>query len=70
MKNKQDLSQLSINDLREKIAEETGTLRKMKLSHAVSPNESPIKIRYTRRGIARLNTELRKREINEQSKTK
>ena len=39
-------------------------LTKMKMNHAVSPLENPMLIRTTRRNIARLMTELRKRELN------
>jgi large subunit ribosomal protein L29 len=35
----------------------------MKLGHTVTPLENPIQIRDVRKHIARLNTELRKREI-------
>jgi large subunit ribosomal protein L29 len=34
----------------------------MKLSHKVAPMENPIQIRHVRRSIARLKTELAKRE--------
>lgn len=65
---KQDLSQLSTSDLLQKIGDETNALKKLRLSHTVSPVENPLKIRTTRREIARLQTELRKREISEQTK--
>jgi len=35
----------------------------MKLHHAVSPIENPQKIKETRKGIARILTELRRREL-------
>ena len=35
----------------------------MCLNHTVNPLENPMKIRFTRRIIARLNTELRKRQL-------
>jgi len=38
-------------------------LAKMKLSHAVSPLENPMLIKQTRRTVARLNTEIRKRQL-------
>lgn len=52
---------LTTDEIRDRIAEETTNYRKMKMSHAVSPIENPLKIRSTRRLIARLNTELKKR---------
>jgi large subunit ribosomal protein L29 len=63
-----DIAQLSVSDIREKIQEEASALTKLKLNHAVSPAENPLRIRSTRRTIARLRTELRKRETAEQSK--
>ena len=41
-------------------------IKKMLLSHAVSPIENPNKIKESRKNIARCLTELRKREIAEQ----
>lgn len=58
-----DIKDLSVDDLTEKLAEQKDVLAKMKLSHAVSPLENPMQIKYTRRTVARLTTELRKREL-------
>lgn len=58
-----EIKQLSENDIREKVKEEQTALTKMKLSHSVSAIENPLKIRKTRRTIARLKTELKKRKI-------
>jgi large subunit ribosomal protein L29 len=57
-----DIAQMSINELRERLAEEKGQLVKMKLNHSVSPIESPVRIRNSRRTIARIVTEITKRE--------
>ncbi len=46
--------------------EETLMVR-MKMNHAVSPLDNPNKIVETRRNIARLKTEVRTRQIQEQS---
>lgn len=61
MKNK-DIAALSVSDLKKQIESERSTLEKLALSHSVSPVESPAKIRTTRRTIARLITELKKKE--------
>ena len=58
-----DIKDLSVDDLTEKFAEQKEVLAKMKLSHAVSPLENPMQIKQTRRTVARLKTELRKREL-------
>jgi len=54
-----EVKQLSVADIQDKIKEEESTLVKLKLSHAVSAIENPLKIRNTRRTIARLITELK-----------
>jgi large subunit ribosomal protein L29 len=63
-----DIKQLSSSDLAERIKEEKGALAKLKLNHAVSPIESPVKITNSRKTVARLQTELRAREIAEAKK--
>ena len=60
MKNK-DIVALSTAELQEKIREEKSVLTKLKLNHTVSPIENPIKIRDTRKAVARLATEITKR---------
>ncbi len=58
-----EIKELSVEELAQKLA----TLRKeyedMKITHAVSPLENPMLIRKTRRTVARIATELNKREI-------
>lgn len=66
--NQADIKQLSTSDLRERVKEEKGTLAKLKLNHAVSPIENPLKITFSRKTVARLQTELRSREIAEAKK--
>lgn len=63
-----DIKQLSTTDLRERIKEEKAALAKLKLNHAVSPIENPLKITFSRKTVARLNTELRSRELAEAKK--
>ena len=59
-----EICELTTEEIKEKIATEQSTLTKLKMNHAVSPLENPMLIRTTRRNIARLMTELRKRELN------
>ncbi len=66
--NQLDIKQLSTSDLRERIKEEKNNLAKLKLNHAVSPIENPMKITFSRKTVARLKTELRKRELAEEKK--
>ena len=59
----QVIKELSTSDMIERLAEEKERLTKLRLSHAVSPLENPQVIKETRRTIARLYTELRRREL-------
>ncbi len=61
MKNK-DIIALSDQELLDRIKEEKSALSKLKLNHNVSPIENPIKIRDSRKLIARLSTEATKRK--------
>lgn len=63
-----EISELSTPELIENIGEKTITLEKLKLNHSVSEDENPIRIRFERRTVARLKTELRKRELAETTK--
>jgi large subunit ribosomal protein L29 len=60
MENK-DIVALSTAELQEKVREQKSVLTKLKLNHTVAPIENPIKIRDTRKTVARLATELTKR---------
>lgn len=62
--NKKELKELSAKELDEKIAEASQAYNKEKINHVVSPLENPMKLRYKRRLIAKLKTELRQRELN------
>jgi large subunit ribosomal protein L29 len=65
---KQDIvKDLTTDEVREKIKEERTSYRKMRLAHAVSPMDNPMKIRNSRKVIARLETELKKRISQNQS---
>ncbi len=60
---KLDLKSLSEQDLKDKITEEQLRLKKITFSHAITPIENPMSIRSLRREIARMKTELHKREL-------
>jgi large subunit ribosomal protein L29 len=57
------IKELTQDELKDLLVEETQVLAKMVFNHTVSPLENPLKIRETRRTIARMKTELRKKEI-------
>lgn len=60
-----DIIGLSVKDLKENLEQLHSQLRKLKLSNSVSTVENPLLIRGSRRTIARIKTELRKRELLE-----
>ncbi len=62
------IKELSTNDLRERLEEEKTQLLRLKLNHAVSPIENPHKMREYKRTVARILTEMSKREKDAQSK--
>jgi large subunit ribosomal protein L29 len=59
----EDYRSLDNEALAQKISDEQMRLKKTKFSHAVNPIENPLSIKTQRRGIARLKTEERKREL-------
>ncbi len=56
------IRELSTKEIIERLEEERKQLVRLKLNHAVSPLENPNKIKDYKRTIARLITELKKRE--------
>ena len=57
------LKDLNVTDINARIQEDKLRLKKLEFAHAISPLENPISIRDLRLDVARLNTELRKREL-------
>ena len=57
----QVLTDMPINELHDLLDTERERLVKMKMSHAVSPMENPLQIKFTRKTIARVMTEISKR---------
>jgi large subunit ribosomal protein L29 len=57
------LKDMNEADLKAKIQEDELRLKKLEFAHAISPLENPMSIRDLRKDVARLKTELRKREL-------
>lgn len=55
---KEEIKALNNQELADKLSEETSALAKLKINHAVSPIENPLKIRFSRKTVARLKSEL------------
>jgi large subunit ribosomal protein L29 len=64
-----EIKDLSSDEIKEKLALEREILAKMRINHSISPIENPRAIGASRKNVARMLTELRKREI-ETSNTK
>ena len=59
-----EVRELDNKALAEKLEMAETALHQMKLNHAISPLENPSQIKAARRDIARIETELRQRELN------
>ncbi|MBN2778023.1 MAG: 50S ribosomal protein L29 [Bacteroidales bacterium] len=60
-----EITGLTTKEVVERIETEKVNLNKLRMNHAVSPLENPQRLKEVRRLIARLKTELRKRELTE-----
>lgn len=58
-----EIKELTTKELIEKVEDEKALLVRMKLNHTISPLDNPNKIGESKRLIARLKTEIRKREL-------
>ena len=59
-----ELKELDVKALAEKLESEKAQLNQLKLNHLVAPLENPSQIKAARRNVARIETELRQRELN------
>ena len=57
----QEIKNLTTEELTGRIAEEKAQLHNLTFNHSISPLDNPMVIRATRRNIARMMTELAKR---------
>jgi len=58
-----EIKDLSVAELQEKLTQTKKTYNDLQMAHAISPIENPMQIRMVRRTVARLATELTKREL-------
>lgn len=59
-----EIKELSVADLREELDKTRQELSNLKMTHAISPLENPMQIKVARKTIARLATEITKRELD------
>ncbi len=60
-----EINELTTKEIVERIEIEKENLIRLRMNHAVSPLDNPLKIKETRKVIARLKTVLRHRELSE-----
>jgi large subunit ribosomal protein L29 len=60
-----EIKELTKKEIVEKLQVEKENLVRLKLNHAVSPLDNPMKIKVGKKNIARLQTVLRERELKE-----
>ena len=60
---KKSIQALNEQDLAARINEGEMRLKKLEFAHAISPLENPMTIRNLRREVARLKTELKKKQL-------
>ncbi|NNC71141.1 MAG: 50S ribosomal protein L29 [Flavobacteriaceae bacterium] len=58
-----EIKELSVAELEEKLGVLKKNVTDLKMAHAISPLENPIQLRELRRTVARVATELTKREL-------
>ena len=56
------IKEMTTEEIKDKLQDELELLSKLRLNHSVSPLENPLVIRGKRRDVARLTTELSKRQ--------
>ena len=60
----QVLTDMPLNEIQDLLITERDRLVKMKMSHAVSPMENPMQIKFARRTVARIMTEMSRRNTS------
>lgn len=60
-----EIKEMTTKEIVEKIQVEKENLIRLRMNHAVSPLDNPMKLKETRKNIARLKTVLRQRELSE-----
>jgi len=58
-----EIKELSTADLQEKLGALKKNYTDLKMAHALTPLENPMEVRALRKAVARLATELTKREL-------
>ncbi|MDR1743940.1 MAG: 50S ribosomal protein L29 [Dysgonamonadaceae bacterium] len=62
--NKEELKELSVKDLTERLESEKMALNQLRINHTITPLDNPASIKFKRKEIARIQTELTARGKN------
>ena len=63
--NAQEIRELSVAELNEKLADLKDELYKLRFQHAINQLENPMRISAVKKDIARVQTVLREAELND-----
>jgi large subunit ribosomal protein L29 len=58
-----ELSEMSEDDLKAELVQINSQYQKLRFDHTIKGLDNPVTLRETRRDIARIQTELRRREV-------
>ena len=58
-----ELKDLTLVELQDKLQDTRSTLDKLRFNHTVSPIDNPMQLRTRKKEVARILTEVRKREL-------
>jgi len=58
-----ELGEMSDSDLKAELTQINGQFQKLRFDHTIKGLDNPVSLRNTRRDIARIQTELRRREV-------
>lgn len=58
-----ELSEMSDADLKTELTQMNGQYQKLRFDHTIKGLDNPLTIRNTKKDIARLHTEIRRREV-------
>jgi large subunit ribosomal protein L29 len=63
-----EIKELTTKEIKELIHDEGFNYTRLRIAHTVNPLDNPMRLQVVRRTIARLKTELRKRELSQNEK--
>ena len=64
MRRQSEVKELSVEELNEELTNHQKKLADLNMTHVISPLENPSEIKKVRRTIARIATEINKRELD------